>query len=178
MPSHGNGPTFSHQLNLLPLPSNVPAQGLPGMLHYGNWGTFSPTSENSSRANPLVPSMMGLSCLFLAEYQVCSQSLYQSFLTMGLVLLVLCPHMGVWCFWSSDQSSSIISFSILMISQYSSLWLRWDFREGMQLVFKAHQVQNPTCALDLQARPVLHGRLWHATKGPRVIFHFFISFRF
>ena len=94
LPSHGNGPTFSHQLNLLPLPSNVPAQGLPGMLHYGNWGTFSPTSENSSRANPLVPSMMGLSCLFLAEYQVCSQSLYQSFLTMGLVLLVLCPHMA------------------------------------------------------------------------------------
>ncbi|RVX01778.1 Protein auxin signaling F-BOX 2 [Vitis vinifera] len=36
-------------------------QGLPGMLHYGNWGTFSPTSENSSRANPTVPSMMGLS---------------------------------------------------------------------------------------------------------------------
>ena len=23
LPSHGNGPTFSHQLNLLPLPSNV-----------------------------------------------------------------------------------------------------------------------------------------------------------
>ena len=61
LPSHGNGPTFSHQLNLLPPPCNAPAQGLPGMLHYGNWGTFSPTSENSSRANPTVPSMMGLS---------------------------------------------------------------------------------------------------------------------
>ncbi|XP_034685004.1 uncharacterized protein LOC117913971 isoform X3 [Vitis riparia] len=61
LPSHGYGPTFSHQLNLLPPPGNAPAQGLPGMLHYGNWGTFSPTSENSSRANPTVPSMMGLS---------------------------------------------------------------------------------------------------------------------
>ena len=61
LPSHGNGPTFSHQLNLLPPPCNAPAQGLLGMLHYGNWGTFSPTSENSSRANPTVPSMMGLS---------------------------------------------------------------------------------------------------------------------
>lgn len=61
LPSHGYGPTFSHQWNLLPPPSNAPAQGLPAMLHYGNWGTFSPTSENSSRANPTVPSMMGLS---------------------------------------------------------------------------------------------------------------------
>ena len=66
---------------------------------------------------------------------------------------------------TSDQSSPIISFSILMILQYSSLWLRWDFREGMQLVFKVHQIQNLTCAPDLQARPVLHGHLWHATKG-------------
>ena len=39
-------------------------------------------------------------------------------------------------------------------------------------MFKVHQVQNPTCALDLQARPLLHGHLWHATKGPLVIFHF------
>ncbi|KAL6344025.1 hypothetical protein AAG906_027798 [Vitis piasezkii] len=61
LPSHGYGPTFSHQWNLLPLPSNAPAQGLPAMLHHGNWGTFSPTSENSSRVNPTVPSMMGLS---------------------------------------------------------------------------------------------------------------------
>eukprot|EP00261_Vitis_vinifera_P034384 XP_019075627.1 PREDICTED: proline-rich protein 36 isoform X2 [Vitis vinifera] len=61
LPSHGYGPTFSHQWNLLPPPSNAPAQGLPASLHYGNWGTFSPTSENSSRANPTVPSMMGLS---------------------------------------------------------------------------------------------------------------------
>ncbi|KAL6320109.1 hypothetical protein AAG906_004618 [Vitis piasezkii] len=60
LPSHGNGPTFSHQLNLLPPPCNAPAQGLPGMLHYGNWGTFSPTSENSSRPIRLAPSLQSV----------------------------------------------------------------------------------------------------------------------